>query len=207
MRNYKNFDLDNFLDDLNNSDWESVRESNDADEAYNMWKTLFTNVCDKHCPYVTRRVRKSFLPWIDDDIKEDIRMKHYFHKKAHAKGLEIFWQMFRHFRNVVANSLKAAKRDYYTSLILENKHKPKLMWKYLRELLPGKSKATPKGLLIDGQIITDRKQMADAYNQYFTSVGKDLASKIPNTNPYTPPDPSTLDVPRFKFPSVTADFV
>ncbi len=33
-------------------------------------------------------------------------MKHYFEKKAQAKGLEIYWQMFRHFRNVVSNSLK-----------------------------------------------------------------------------------------------------
>ena len=29
--------------------------------------------------------------------------------------------MSRHFRDVVSNSLKAAKRDYYISLILENK--------------------------------------------------------------------------------------
>ncbi len=71
-------------------------------------------------------------------------MKHYFMKEAHTKGLEIFWQMFRYFRNLVANSLKIKKKNYYTKLILENKHKPKLMWKCLRELMPGKIKITPK---------------------------------------------------------------
>ncbi len=38
--------------------------------------------------------------------------------------------------------------NYNTNFILENKHKPKLMWKCLRELMPGKIKVTPKGLSI-----------------------------------------------------------
>ncbi len=118
------------------------------------------DVHDKHCPFVTRRVRKCFLPWLNVEIKEDIKMKHYFEKKADTKGLEIYWQMFRHFKNVVSNSLKIAKYDYYTGLILENKNKPKLMWKYLKELLPGIAKPSPKGLLIDGQIIIDPKYMS-----------------------------------------------
>ncbi len=53
--------------------------------------------------------------------------------------------MFRHFRKVVSNSLKKAKCDYYTGMILENKNKPKLIWKYLvlnkavgLDRLPGK---------------------------------------------------------------------
>ncbi len=31
-----------------------------------------------------------FLPWLNEEIKEDIKMKHYFEKKAHTKGLEIY---------------------------------------------------------------------------------------------------------------------
>ncbi len=72
-------------------------------------------------------------------------MKHYFLKKAHTKGLEIFWQMFKYFRNLVSNSVSVAKRNYYTCLILENKHKPKMMWKYLKELMPRKVKVSQRG--------------------------------------------------------------
>ncbi len=115
--------------------------------------------------------------------------------------------MFRHFRNCVSNSnsLKAAKRDYYIGMILENKYKPRLMWKCLKEQLPGKSKTSPKGLLIDGQIITDELQLANIFNKYFTSIGQDLARQLPSTTPFIPPNPS--DIPAFKFPVVTAQFV
>ncbi len=65
-------------------------------------------------------------------------------------------------------------------MILENKNKPILMWKCLKELLPGKSKPTLKGLLVSGKIIT--KGIANAYNEYVTSIGNDLASKLPPHN-------------------------
>ena len=87
--------------------------------------------------------------------------------------------MFRHFRNVVSNSLKTAKRDYYTSLIMENNKKQKLMWKYVKELLPGKSKPSRKGVLVEGQINTDPKCKANAFNEYFSSIGEDMASRLP----------------------------
>ncbi len=118
--------------------------------------------------------------------------------------------MFRYFRNCVSNSLKAAKRDYYTGIILENKYKLRLMWKCLKELLPGKSKASPKGLLIDGlidgQSITDKLQMANTFNEYFTSIGQDLARQLPSATPFIPPN-NPPDIPAFKFPVVTAQFV
>ncbi len=124
---------------------------------------------------------------------------------AHTKGVEIYWQIFRHFRNVVSNSLKIAKCDYYTGLILENKNKPKLMWKYLKEMLPGNAKPNPKGLLIDSQIVIDPKCMSNVFNNYFTSIGQDLACQLPPAPPFIPPE--TLEIPAFTFPSVTSEFV
>ncbi len=46
------------------------------EEAYQQWKSLFNDGCDKHCPIVSRRVTKTFIPWIDAEIKEEIRLKH-----------------------------------------------------------------------------------------------------------------------------------
>ncbi len=67
-------------------------------------------------------------------------------------------------------------------MILENKNKPKLMWKCLKELLPGKSKPNLKGLHVNGKIISNSKGIANAYNAYITSIGNDLASKLPPYN-------------------------
>ncbi len=58
------------------------------------------------------------------------------------------------------------------------------MWKYLKELLPGNAKHSPKGLLIDGQISTDPKCMSNVFNNYLTSIGQELASKLPPAPPF-----------------------
>ncbi len=116
--------------------------------------------------------------------------------------------MFRHFRNVVSNSLKIAKRDYYTGIILENKNKPKLMWKCLKELLPEKCNPNLKGLLVNGKSITNSKGIANPYNEYFTSIGNDLASKLP---PHNPSNLTNSDqpsgIPTFHFPIIHTDTV
>jgi hypothetical protein len=61
MRNFKNFNLDDFLLDLEQCDWASIEELLDVDDAYQKWKELFIDVCDKHCSFITLRVRKTFL--------------------------------------------------------------------------------------------------------------------------------------------------
>ncbi len=73
MRNYKNFNGDGFLGDLAQCNWAGIEDSVDVDVVYDRWKHLFTNVCDKHCPFVTKRERKCFLPWLNEEIKEDIK--------------------------------------------------------------------------------------------------------------------------------------
>ncbi len=64
----------------------------------------------------------------------------------------------------------------------------------------------PKGLLINGEIVVDGQKMANFFNEYFTSIGQDLANMLPPGPPpfilYEPPD-----IPIFKFPSVTTEFV
>ncbi len=77
-----------------------------------------------------------------------------------------------------------------------------------KELLPGKSKPNLKGLLINGKITTNSKGIANAYNEYFTPIGNDLASKLP---PHNSCNLTNLDqpsgIPTFHFPIIPTDFV
>ena len=79
--------------------------------------------------------------------------------------------MYKHFRNIVSNYIAIANREYYTSVIVDNMKKHKLMSKYLKETLAGKCKSNIIGVLADGQNITDAMCKANAFNMYFTSNG------------------------------------
>ena len=83
-------------------------------------------------------------------------------------------------------------------MIIENKHKPKVMWRCLKELMPGKKRQCPQGITVNNKHITDKSQIANAFNDYFTSIGIDLASRIPdktkNKKTVSKPDIKNLPV-------------
>ncbi len=95
----------------------------DIDDSLAHWKELFIEVCNRHCPIVCPRVRTCFRPWVDTEIREQIKLKHCYQREAHNKNLQILWMMYKHFRKKISNMLKAAKKKYYTDMIIENKIK------------------------------------------------------------------------------------
>ncbi len=116
------------------------------------------DVCNRHCPIVCCRVRTCFLPWVDTEISEQIKLKHYYQNEAHNKNLQILWKMYKHFRNNVSTMLKAAKKRYHTDIIIENMTKSRMMWKFTKQLLPSKSKNVPHGIMIEGKLVTDKNK-------------------------------------------------
>ena len=57
-RCFKNYDKDKFTEELKHCPWQAIEAFEDIDDAYGMWKDMFLEICDKHCPLVKRRVRK-----------------------------------------------------------------------------------------------------------------------------------------------------
>ena len=72
-RIFKNFNIGEFCNDLNLCDWVSIEQFEDVDETYRRFKDLFTQVCDKHCPVLTRRVRQCFLTYLTEEIKNILK--------------------------------------------------------------------------------------------------------------------------------------
>ncbi len=67
-------------------------------------------------------------------------------------------------------------------MILENKNKPKLMWKYLRELLPRNSNPEAKSLTIDDKIVIDPTSIANVFYLHWPGLDKH-ATKYTSIHP------------------------
>ncbi len=61
-RNFEHFDEQKFLDGLENVPWENVEACTNIDEPYQLWKSIFMGVCDKHCPIVSKACEKNIHP-------------------------------------------------------------------------------------------------------------------------------------------------
>ncbi len=69
---------------------------------------------------------------------------------------------------------------------------------------PWTDKPSAKCLLVEGIIVTVPR-LGNVFNGYFTSIGCELAGRIPPATPFNPPAPP--NIPAFHFPTVTSEYI
>jgi len=75
-----------------------------------------------------------------------------------------------------------SEHNYYSSLIKKYESNIKKTWQVIKEIT-GKFKIKndnlPRHIVVNNQNIYDKKQIANHFNNFFTNIGPNLASKIP----------------------------
>ena len=184
IRKMKNFDEGKFIEELLKQHWEYVYFfADDPNAMWEIWKNLFLEVLDKHAPLQQKKIRSKKVPWITSDIKKLMNTRDKFKRKAILTNHENDWLNFKTARNKVNIELRSAKKDYYSSKIAGQKINPKKAWKSINNLLGRQNKPTVVNELNVGeQNLTSPEDIAEGFNEYFSNIGPDLASKIDYSN-------------------------
>ena len=180
----KKFDNQKFVEDLVQQQWENVYFFADTPNAkWEIWKMLFLEVLDKHAPLQHKRIRTRRVPWITSSIKELINTREKLKRKAIITNLENDWLNYQRTRNKVNIELRKAKKDYYSTKIAGDKSNPKEAWKTINSLLGRRNKPTIVNELKLGEnSLTNPKDIAEGFNEYFSNIGPNLASQIDTSN-------------------------
>ena len=83
-------------------------------------------------------------------------------------------------RNQITNEIKQSKKEYFQNFFTRNATSIKNTWKGIKSVITLKStrKSQPSSLLSNGNLITDPKQVANTFNDYFSSIGTSLQKNI-----------------------------
>ena len=187
IRSMKNFNREEFLRELEQKHWANIYLSQDPNEMWEMWKNLLMDTVDKHAPRRSRRIKNRTSPWITTEVRHKIFKRDYLKRKANLSNDPQLWREYRQARNHINNEIKQAKRAYFTRNLEFNRGDMKKTWKLINELTSknvAKSKKVSE-LNIGDQKITASAEIAEAFNEYFSTVGNNLASEIP-TPVHTP---------------------
>ena len=180
----KHFDEQKFNKELQRQHWEYIYFfAADPNAMWEIWKNLFLEVLDKHAPIQHKIIKSKKLPWITSKIKELIITRDKLKRKAILTNLETDWYNYKQTRNKVNIELRNAKNDYYSLKIAGQKHNPKQARKTINNLLGRQIKQTVVNELdIEGEILTNPEDIAEGFNNYFSNIGPNLASKIGTSN-------------------------
>ena len=174
-RNYKRYDKDAFVQDLNNVPWPLISRSScdDVDSSWDTFKILFNDVANSHAPTMKVRLRSREIPWVTPDIRQLMIERNVIHKKAIKTNKELYWSEFKRLRNLDTLKLRKAKQRYYSNHLKENEGNQKETWKSLKDLL-GNSKKSDS---VTTNLTSEEKRVKSSnFNHFFVNVARNLTS-------------------------------
>ena len=183
IRNMKNFNEKHFLNDLSNQCWEYVYFfPENPDEMWQIWKYLFLEVLNKHAPLQNKKIRSKRIPWVTSEIKKLMSTRDCLKRKAINTKLETDWSNNKSLRNKVNTRLRKAKKDYFSNQIASHKCNSKAVWKTINNLLGRQNKPTiVNELNMEDSKLNNPRDISEGFNEFFSSIGPNLASDIPDT--------------------------
>ena len=146
-------------------------------------EALFTAVVDKHAPLKRARIRKKRSPWLTSDIVSLIRKRDLLKIRAMDTKDANDWNEYRNAPNTVDNEIKIRESNYYKEACTAHKENLSKLWNTINEVCSRKPKRTiVKNLEIGNQQITDSANIAEAFNEHFSSIGSKLIGAIVSNN-------------------------
>ncbi len=124
-------------------------------------------------------------PWITNGILVSIRDRNEIHRqflkeKDQDRKTELF-QSYKLKRNLIKTLIRESKRGYYVHYFEENKSNSKKTWEGIRKIV-NTSKAnnvSPVQINYNNEIKTDKKEMAQSFNDFLVGIGSMVENKIP----------------------------
>ena len=192
IRDTKNFDQQQFLNDLQNSGaLQEIENASNCNMAYETFHSKFLQTLNKHAPikYLNKKQTKSReKPWITFGILTSIKKKRslfkiFKNKKLNGKNTDEIFTQYKTHRNMLNSLIRLSKRNYYKEYFTKNFNDSKKIWKGINQLLQ-KGKFKQKSIFIgdNDELTTDPRLVANKFNQYFINVADKLSNKIASKN-------------------------
>lgn len=164
--------------ELSNIDWSSVLNEDSVERATESFSTIVSGVVDNNSKTVKlTRSKFNLKPWITPGLIRCMKNRDALHCKSRKNpNNEVLKLTYSRYRNFCNNLLYQLKHDHERKTLQENKNDPKKLWSSIKDICYSKKQisAANELLNISGDPISSLNQC----NEYFTSVGKNLAVRI-----------------------------
>ena len=180
--------LPSFIYDVSSIDFDPGGPSeNGLDSRYEHFQNSILHIIQRHAPlkHLSKKQQKQRKkPWITNGILKSISLKNKYYKKF-LKSKDPYWyQQYKYYRDTLKHLIRRSKKNHYKSYFETFKTNSKKIWKGINELISKSNKTACNKISIDnnGISISDQKQVANKFNEYFTNVAQKLVDKLGKTN-------------------------
>ena len=191
-RPFTELNITKFNETLENTDFSSILDMTDPNDAYNRLINIYNDTLNKVIPLKTVRFNKykhSINPWVSKEILLSIKYRDKLHsklKKAKSNAQRVKLEnSYNEYRSFLHKKIKIAKRNYEKELFNKCKNDSKSIWRNINNIL-GKTqhkKNIPTKINDENGITLSKlNDISNEYNDYYVNVGPNLAAKIGLSN-------------------------
>ena len=171
---------------LAGEDW-SILHSLDAESSANHLIEKIQEAMDIVAPVETKELKKKPInQWTTPGIKISLKKASKLYRKYRSSRKTADKIEYKTYKKVLEAVIRKSKDLYYGNTIQEAKEDTRKLWSILNEMINRKQcrHKMPNKFIIDGKSVKNKKNIANAFNVYFASIGTDMAAKLPTTEGY-----------------------
>lgn len=178
VNDYKSINKKDLQYDLQSAPWDLIDMFDDVDDAVWCWESIFKEIFSGHLKQRKVKVSAKNEPWMTRDIRKALNNRFRLFKKAIKQGKNtVAWTNYKTMRNNCTKLIRTAKANYWKQEFQKCTNS-KSFWSTVKKF-QGKSKSTNIGPLIQStDLVTDNYDKANLMNDFFSTVGKNLANKL-----------------------------
>ena len=166
--------------------WNCMEDMNLNDSA-NYLTGKIKEALDIVAPVETKTIgKKPINLWVTGGIKVSMKTCNDLYKRYRKSPSDENRKKYKIYKKKLETLTRILKSDYYDLIIEEAGTDTRKLWGIINELIDRKQcrHKMPNRFIIDGKSVRDKKNIAEAFNIYFSSIGTDMANQIPDTPGY-----------------------
>ena len=171
-----------FLNAISNLDWSDIYSSSDTQSAFSAFHEKLIKLYDMYIPKQKVQIKyNTRKPWLSDGLKNAIRQKNKLYRKSVKIRTSYNKVSYKTYQRTLKKIMLNEEKRYYANLLATNRGNMKKTWVILKGIV-NKNKfnqSQSKFKLSDGTITNDKYMICEKFNEFFVSVGPNLAKKIP----------------------------
>ena len=172
---------------LDRTDFSNIYQMTCPNEAFNAFIEKYQIAFNEAYPSRLVKVNRKYIKrevWFTPGLLASSRTRSkLLTKKLKDPSLDNT-SKFNKYNNLFNKIKRSAKIKYYNDTLDKNKFNMKKTWSILREVIGKKNDKSsfPQEFKIDNEIVTNRTNIAESFNNYFSTIGSKTGKNVSHTN-------------------------
>lgn len=211
-RTFKNFNSKAFCKDLAMAPWEEIWKAEDVNQMVEMYSGFVNEALDTHAPIKEIKIKANYKSGLSKETKKLMNKRDTLRKEfSKTKGREktVLHEKYKKLRN---HCTKMIRKESISNSVrrVEKSKSASEIWKIANEI--GKPNGNNDIILeANGNVISDKMEVAENFNKFFINKIKKLREKLLNSPKSDPLDKLKKQMNKrnlhFKLRTITANQV